>query len=114
MRCLGLGLDPCMENDEQPETPEISEVQDLPLSFQISGGSEFQACIPQNFHVTFEELKAGEPEEKTDILFPLYFVGNSSVTHKDISNLQQGVFQMDFEWKTPKSYWKNASVFTYL
>lgn len=51
MRCLGLGLDPGMENDEQPKTPEISEGQDWPLSLQICGGTE--AHIPQNFHVTF-------------------------------------------------------------
>lgn len=42
-----------MENAEQLKTPEISEVQDLPLSFQVSGGTEFQARLPQNFHVTF-------------------------------------------------------------
>lgn len=31
------------------------------------------------------------------------FAGNSSVTHKGISNLQQGLFQMVFELMTPKN-----------
>lgn len=57
MKCLGLGSDPCMKNaevyDEQLITTEISGVQSLSPSFQICGGTEIQACIPQNLHVTF-------------------------------------------------------------
>lgn len=54
---FGVGSDPCMKNaevyDKQLITTENSEVQSLPPSFQICGGTEIETCILQNLHVTF-------------------------------------------------------------